>query len=370
MFKILAVDDEPFNLDLIELAFSDVEEIEIETAVNGKEALDKIFSKKSEYYNTILLDLSMPVMDGFATLKKLKNSEKYKFLPVIVVTANNEEKHNALRLGANDFLSKPVDVEELKSRTLNYCKLSSYSYQLANMNHILEEKVKERTKELHKALKLAKETEYEISARLGKASEFRDIETGMHIKRMSHYSTKLAELVGLSSEEVEIVLHASPLHDIGKVAIPDNILLKPGKFDQKEFEIIKKHTILGAKILEGGEKYPIINAGKIIALQHHEKYDGTGYPYGLKGEEIHIYARIVSIADVFDALTSKRVYKPALEVQSALDIMLQASNKHFDGKLLEIFVNNIEEFLIIKDKFQDSEVEKPTVMNLLEEGRL
>jgi putative two-component system response regulator len=180
----------------------------------------------------------------------------------------------------------------------------------------------------------------------------------------------LAELAGLPEDEVEIVLHASPLHDIGKVGIPDNILLKPGKFDPKEFEIMKKHTVLGAKILEGAEKYPVVNAGKTIALQHHEKIDGTGYPNGLKGDEIHIYARIVSIADVFDALTSKRVYKPALDVDIAINIMKDGSGTHFDSNLLELFIKNIDEFLKIKNMFQDEDTEKPSIMNLIEEGRI
>ena len=370
MFKILAVDDEPFNLDLIELAFSEIEDITVETAIDGKDALEKIYSNSPKYYNTVLLDLSMPIKNGFDVLRELKNNDTYKFLPVIVVTANNEEKHNALRLGANDFLSKPVDIEELKSRTLNYCKLSQFQYQLTDINQVLEEKVKERTIKLQKALEIAKETEYEISERLGKASEFRDLETGMHIKRMSHYSAKLAELVGLPEDEVEIILHASPLHDIGKVGIPDNILLKPGRFEQKEFEIMKMHTTIGGKILEGAEKYPVISAGKIIALQHHEKIDGTGYPNGLKGDEIHIYARIVAIADVFDALTSKRVYKPALDLDVAIGIMKDGSGTHFDSNILNIFLDNLDEFLKIKDMFQDESSETPSILNLIEEGRI
>jgi putative two-component system response regulator len=369
MFRILAVDDEPFNLDLIELAFSETSEIAVESAIDGKSALEKIYSNTPQYYNTILLDLSMPVKNGFEVLKELKNSDTYRFLPIIVITANNEEKHNALKLGANDFLSKPVDIVELKSRTLNYCKLSQFQYQLSDTNKLLEEKVKERTLKLQEALEIAKETEHEISERLGKASEFRDIETGMHIKRMSHYSAKLAELAGLPEDEVELILHASPLHDIGKVGIPDKILLKPGRFEGNEFEIMKLHTIIGGKILEGAEKYPVINAGKIIALQHHEKIDGTGYPYGLKGNEIHIYAKIVAIADVFDALTSKRVYKPALDLDVALKIMKDGSNTHFDSKLLDLFLNNLNDFLEIKEKFKDESNELPSILKLIEEER-
>ena len=349
---ILAVDDEPFNLDLLEFVFAEEPNVILLKATNGKEALGVIESEKN--VDVILLDLAMPVMDGFEVLKILKSNEELKHIPVIVVTANAEEKKHALSLGANDFIPKPFDVEELKLRTKNYAEIKHYNDFLKNINAILEEKVKERTKQLQEALKHAKEAEYEIALRLGKAAEFRDIETGMHIMRVSHYSKKLAELYGLPKEEQELILYASPLHDVGKVGIPDAILLKPGRLTPEEFEIMKQHTVIGGKILEGAEKYPVINTAKIIALQHHERWDGKGYPYGLKGEEIHLYGRIVAIADVFDALTSKRIYKPPFPLEKAIEIMKEGKGTQFDPELLELFLNNIEEFIKIKEQFPDT----------------
>lgn len=363
--KILAVDDQEFNLDLIEVTFMDSEGVEVIRAQNGAEALEKLGS--GDDFSVILLDLAMPVMDGFETLKRLKADERFAKIPTIVVTANSEEKHRALREGASDFLAKPIDVEELKLRTFNYAKIKAYQTSLAEMNHTLEERVRERTRELHEALTLAKKTEYEISARLGKASEYRDMETGMHIKRMSHYSAKLAELIGLSQDEVELVLYASPLHDIGKVGIPDRILLKPGRFTPEEFEIMKLHTVLGGRMLETGEgEYPVLEAGRTIALQHHEKIDGSGYPNGLKGDEIHIYAQIVAIADVFDALSSERVYKKAFSIDKTVEIIKEGAGTHFNARLVELLETNLDHFTAIKDAFPDEE-EDISIMNMIDQ---
>ena len=355
--RILAVDDQEFNLDLIELAFMEHGEVEVVRTVNGQEALN-ILEKDSDFH-VILLDLAMPVLDGFETLKILKSHPLWKQIPTIIVTANKEEKIRALVIGGDDFISKPYDVEEMKLRTFNYAKIKDYQDNL-------DLKVRERTAELVEALALAKKTEYEISARLGKASEYRDLETGMHIKRMSHYSAKLAQLVGLSPEEIELVLYASPLHDIGKVGIPDQILLKPGRFTPEEFEIMKLHSIIGGKMLETDGNYPVLEAGRIIALQHHEKIDGTGYPAGLVGEEIHIHARIVSIADVFDALSSERVYKKAFTVEKTLEIMQEGAGTHFDTVLLNLLVTHLDQFLSIKEAFPDEE-EAPSIMNLIDQ---
>jgi len=363
--KILAVDDEPFNLDLIELAFLDTPDVVMEKAVNGKEALDKLESVNPD---VILLDLRMPVMSGLEALEILKNDTELSKIPVIVVTANSEEKNRALKMGANDFLAKPIDVEELKLRTFNQAKLFQAHKALENMNEHLDAQVQERTRELQEALDFAKETEYEISLRLGKASEYRDLETGMHIKRMSHYSRLLGELYGMSEEEQRILLYASPLHDIGKIGIPDAILLKPGRLNESEFAFMKQHALIGGLMLEEGEKFPTIALGRIIALQHHEKYNGTGYPNGLKGEEIDINARIVTIADVFDALSSKRVYKEAFSLEKTLSIMQEGAGKDFDPQLIRLFVENIEKFLEIQAAFPDSD-ETPHILNLLEEIR-
>ncbi|MDD2358379.1 MAG: response regulator [Thiovulaceae bacterium] len=363
--NVLAVDDEPFNLDLIELAFLDMPNIRLTQAVNGKDALEKLSACDAE---VILLDLRMPIMDGFETLEKIKSDPLLCKIPVIIVTANSEEKHKALKMGANDFLSKPVDVEELKLRTFNQATLYKAQKQLEDLNKNLDILVEKRTSELHLALQHAKETEYEISLRLGRASEYRDLETGMHIKRMSRYSALLGQLSGMNPDEEQLLLYASPLHDIGKIGIPDAILLKSGKLDENEFKLMKEHTTIGGLMLSDGDKYPIISAGQIIAVQHHEKYDGTGYPKGLKGKDIHLHARIVAIADVFDALSSKRVYKDVFPLEKTLQIMSNGRATHFDPELIDLFLENIDRFLEIQTAFPDAE-ETPHILNLIEEYR-
>jgi len=349
-YSVLAVDDEPFNLELIEAAFMQLDNIKITYAKDGYEALNFL---EEQIFDVVLLDISMPQLDGLEVLKIIRSKEKLQFLPVLMVTANHEKEEEALNLGASDFITKPYNIKILCSRTLNYAKLNCSTSQIRNQNEILENEVQKRTAELQKALKLSKETEYEISTRLGRASESRDPETGGHIKRMSHYSQLLASLYGLNEEECELILYAAPLHDIGKIAIADNILLKPGRFEKEEFEIMKMHAELGAGMLEGAERYPVLKAGHIIALEHHEKYDGTGYPNGTKGKDIHLYARIVTIADVFDALCSRRVYKEPMPLEKVLDIIRKDAGTHFDPELTELFLSNIDKFLKIKEIFKD-----------------
>jgi len=350
--SILAVDDEPFNLDLIEAAFEEYENVDITYAQNGEEALNYLAAM---LFDVVLLDISMPVMDGIEVLKRIRENPKLEHLPVLMVTANAEKEHEAISLGASDFIAKPYDIEVLCARTLNYAKLSIYNKQVQNQQNILEMQVKERTMELQTALEIAKKTEYEISIRLGRASEFRDLETGGHIKRMSYYSKLLAELYGLGSEECELILYAAPLHDIGKVGIPDKILLKPGRFEDSEFEVMKQHAALGAKMLEGADEYPVLKAGHIIALEHHEKWDGSGYPNAKKGKDIHLYARMITVADVFDALSSKRCYKEAMPLERVLEIMKADAGTHFDPHLIDLLLNNVDRFLEIREIYKDDE---------------
>jgi len=359
--SILAVDDEPFNLDLIEAAFDEYDNVSITNAINGAEALSHL---EESAFDVVLLDISMPVMNGLEVLQHIRADKRHEHLPVLIVTANPEKEHEAITLGASDFIAKPYDISILCARTINYARLNFYHKQISNQQVILEEQVKERTQKLEEALEMAKKTEYEISIRLGRASEFRDLETGGHIKRMSHYSKLLAHLYGLNDEECELILYAAPLHDIGKVGIPDSILLKPGRFEGNEFEIMKQHAALGAKMLEGADEYPVLKAGHTIALEHHEKWDGTGYPKGKKGKEINLYARIITIADVFDALSSRRCYKEPMPLDQVLNIMLEDSGTHFDPELTRLLLDNIEEFLQIKEKYKDNE-NTPTIVDII-----
>ena len=349
-YYILAVDDEPFNLDLIEAAFSEYTNIIITYAKSGQEALTLL---EKDNFNVVLLDISMPNMSGLEVLQKIKSNPKHLLLPVLMLTANTEKEKEALNLGASDFLSKPYDIDILCARTINYAQLHHLTQQVQDQNMLLEEKVQERTLALEEALAISKETEFEISTRLGRAGESRDPETGGHIKRMSQYSKLLAKLYGLNDKECELILYAAPLHDIGKIAIKDEILLKPGRFEPHEYKQMQEHAQLGALMLEGAERYPVLKAGHIIALEHHEKYDGTGYPNGKKETDIHLYARIVAIADVFDALSSKRCYKDPMPLDKVLDIMKKDTPSHFDPELIKLFLDNLEQFLEIKEIFKD-----------------
>ena len=359
--SILAVDDEPFNLDLIEAAFEEYSNVSLTYAENGQEALNYL---DIMVFDVVLLDISMPGMDGLEVLSMIRKNPKLEQLPVLMVTANAEKEHESIVLGASDFIAKPYDIEILCARTLNYAKLNIYNKQVQNQQNILEVQVQERTMELRSALEIAKKTEYEISTRLGRASEFRDLETGGHIKRMSHYSKLLAELYGLDEEECELILYAAPLHDIGKVGIPDSILLKPGRFEGNEFEIMKQHAALGAKMLEGADEYPVLKAGRIIAMEHHERWDGSGYPNAIKGEDIHLYARIITIADVFDALSSKRCYKEPMPLEKVLEIMKSDAGTHFDPNLVELFLNSLDRFLEIKEIYKDDD-NAHTIMDII-----
>lgn len=347
---ILVVDDEPINLEIVSAAFVDTSDISVITAKDGSEALELIKSKPPDL---IVLDLRMPKISGIEVLDFLRSNPETITTPVIVLSGDEFERKKALQMGANDFLPKPFDVEELKIRILNNLKVKKYQDMIESLNEVLQMEVEKKTKALSEALDLAKEAEYEMVVKLGMISEFRDEETGAHIRRISFYSKLFGQLLGLSEEEQNILLYSAPLHDVGKIGIPDNILKKPGPLTPEEFEIIKLHTTIGAKILESDSRFVTLRTGKIIAEQHHEKWDGTGYPYGLTGENIHLYARIVAICDVFDAMTSDRVYRPAFSVEQTVKIMKNGRGSHFDPSLFDLFIENLQEFVKIKEAFQD-----------------
>lgn len=352
--QLLAVDDDEFNLELIEVmltGISGLEDLTVLRALNGREALD-ILEQRSDI-DIILLDLEMPIMNGFDTLQFIKRHERLREIPVIVVTADQSEVLKTLAMGANDFLAKPYDPQELKLRVMNHVRIKKMNDIKLDMNEALEREVVKKTAALQKALALSQEAEYEISLRLGKAAEYRDLETGMHTVRISHLSRELAELAGLPEEECEILRYASPLHDVGKIGIPDHILLKPGKLTDQEFEIMRMHAAIGGKILCGAERFPVIEAGRIIAEQHHERWDGNGYPNRLKGTDIHIFGRIVMIVDVFDALASERPYKKAFSIEKTAAMMRIDRGIFFDPDLLDLFMANLDRFVAIKNSLQD-----------------
>lgn len=348
---ILAVDDIEMNLRIMRDVLRGLGEIDLLEARNGKEAL-AILAQRPDV-DIVLLDLEMPVMNGFEALRYLKVHERFRGIPVIVVTSDKSEVRKTLEMGADDFMAKPFDPEELKLRVMNHVRSKKLGDLAHDMTDLLEKEIVRKTAALRKSLDFSRQAEFEISLRLGRAAEYRDLETGMHIRRISEMSKELAVLRGLSAEECEIVRHASPLHDVGKIGIPDRILLKTGKLDPEEFHVMKMHAVIGGKILDEGEKFPVIEAGKIIALQHHEKWDGSGYPNGLAGTDIHIFGRIVMVADIFDALTSERPYKKAFSFEKAFEIMEADRGVFFDPQLLDLFMDNRAVFMRIKEEFGD-----------------
>ncbi|MRR56150.1 MAG: response regulator [Deltaproteobacteria bacterium] len=348
---VLAVDDIDLNLRIIQDVLKELDAIEILEARNGKEALGCLAQRSD--VDIVLLDLEMPVMNGHETLRYLKSHERFRDIPVIVVTSKKSEVKKILEMGANDFMAKPFDSGELKLRVMNHVRSKKLSDLTRDMTGVLESEIVRKTAALQKALSFSREAEFEISLRLGRAAEYRDLETGMHIRRISEMSKELAVLRGLPAEECEIIRHASPLHDVGKIGIPDRILLKPGKLDAEEFQLMQRHAAIGGRILDNGEKFPVIRAGKIIALQHHERWDGKGYPHGLSGTDIHIYGRVVMVADIFDALTSERPYKKPFPLEKAFEIMRGDREIFFDPELLDLFLDNRAEFVRIKEELRE-----------------
>jgi putative two-component system response regulator len=268
-------------------------------------------------------------------------------IPVLMVTADHETelRHQALQAGANDFLTKPVDRVEFLARARNMLALRKSHKQLANRAEWLAEEVRKATAEIV-------EREHETIFCLSRAAEYRDPETGAHILRMAHYSRLIARRLGLSQEQQDMLFEAAPMHDIGKVGIPDMILLKPGRLFDAEFEIMKMHATIGYEILRTS-KSPLMQVAAEIAWTHHEKFDGSGYPRGLVGEDIPLFGRIVAVADVFDALTSERPYKRAWKVEEAQAFLQEWSGRHFDPRCVNVFLQDWEEVMEIKERFHD-----------------
>ncbi len=367
LIKILVVDDDVIIRESISEILKE-EGYAVETAENGKEALEKFDKFKPDI---VITDFVMPEMDGITLCKILKNNPETIDTGIILITGVNdlETRIKGLSAGADDFLSKPIMIPELKARIRSLSKVKFYHDFLKDYQKRLEEEVERKSAQLLKAnleLQIAlseiKELSLEIIFRLAKAAEYRDEHTGYHIQRVSHYCVAIGTYLGLDNEALEVLKYASPLHDIGKLGIPDAILLKPGALTKEEWEIMKLHTTIGAQILSGS-KIRYLKAAEKIALYHHEKWDGTGYPEGLKGEKIPLFARITAIADVFDALTTDRPYRKALSVEDALQIIKNERGSHFDPQIVDIFFKIKEEILSIKELFKD-ETEIPHLFKL------
>lgn len=342
--RILVVDDEPANVKLLEKMLGASGYTQVVGTTEPREGL-KIYENSP--VDLVLLDLNMPQLDGFQFLAHLRDSFVTDYPPVLVLTAqiDRESRLRALEAGARDFVTKPFDRLELMSRIRNMLEVRLLHNAVKDQNAVLEQKVQERTQELH-------DTRLEIIRRLGRAAEYRDNETGLHIIRMSKTSYHLGRVWGLSSTQCELLLDASPMHDIGKIGIPDRILLKPGKLEPEEFEIMKTHTTIGAELLDGHDS-ELMTLAREIALTHHERWNGTGYPRGLRGEDIPLGGRIVALADVFDALTSERPYKKAWTVERAVNYIKENRGTHFDPHLADLFLDELPVILDIKEAYAE-----------------
>jgi cyclic di-GMP phosphodiesterase len=336
---VLVVDDVPENIDVLNGILHG--DYKVKVALNGAKALNIAASERPP--DLILLDIMMPEMDGYEVCRRLKADFTTRKIPVIFVTAKGEieDETKGFELGAVDYITKPVSPPIVQARVRT--QLALY-----DQNRLLEEKVRHRTAELN-------ETRLQIIQRLGRAAEYKDNETGMHVIRMSHYSKRLGLAAGMDEEDAELLLNASPMHDIGKIGIPDRILQKRSALDEDEWAIMKQHPQFGAEIL-GKHASELLEMARVIALTHHEKWDASGYPNRLDGERIPFVGRVVAIADVFDALTTVRPYKKAWTVEETLEWIRRQRGNHFDPVLVDRFVGIMPEVLEIRERYAEASV--------------
>ena len=342
--KILIVDDQPVNILLLEQILNNAGYNSITTTTDPNEVH---FLHGLNHYDLILLDLQMPGMDGFEVMVKLKEIEPDGYLPVLVITAQPNHKLHALQAGAKDFLSKPFDLSEVLARVHNLIEVRLLHKKLIEYNSQLEQKVQERTIELQ-------ESNLEILYTLTRAVEYKDEDIGTHVQRISECTSQLATFLHQDDDFAKLIFVSSPLHDVGKIGVPDHILLKPGALTIDEWQVMKKQPTMGAKIL-GNRTSPFLKMGAEIALSHHERWDGGGYPSGLKHDEIPLSARIMNICDIYDALRSKRPYKPALNHFQVLNIITNGDGRtqpeHFDPVILNTFKQHHLAFRDIFDEY-------------------
>jgi putative two-component system response regulator len=342
---ILIVDDEPANIKLLERMLS-MDGYSKIIATNDPRQTGRLYQQHQ--CDLVLLDIRMPHMSGFEVLAELKQiSEAPPLVVMLTAQTSHEYRLRALTDGARDFIGKPFDRAELLARVANMLEMHLLQKQVREHNQILEQRVRERTAELY-------DTRLEIVRRLGRAAEFRDNETGMHIIRMSKISALIGQSYGLEIDQCEMLLNASPMHDIGKIGIPDHVLLKPDKLSPEEWEVMKTHARIGADILAGHES-ELMEMARVIALTHHEKWDGSGYPQGLAGEDIPLPGRIVALADVFDALTSVRPYKKAWSVDASVKFIEENKGRHFDPRLVDVFTQSLDGIIEISKQYPDQD---------------
>ena len=345
--SVLVVDDDE-SMRLLLQKWMGGEGYRVAVAENGVSAVEKATAEPPD---VILLDAKMPGMDGFQVAESLKTTEHTRTVPIIMVTAldDPQSKLRALKAGVQEFLTKPVDQSELSLRVQNVLMLKQYSNFLADQNRVLEQMVKERSRQVVQSYRETIET-------LCRAAAYKDDETGAHVRRISYYTEDIALAVGMNHDFCEAIHYASPMHDIGKIAIPDAILTKRGPLTNGEWDIMKSHAGLGAQLLGSGDS-PYLRMGAEIALHHHERWDGSGYPGRLKGQLIPISARIMNICDQYDALRSERPYKKALSHEATMEIITVGDGRtlpgHFDPDVLEAFKRSAARFRDIYETIKD-----------------
>jgi response regulator RpfG family c-di-GMP phosphodiesterase len=343
--KVVIVDDTHINLVLMSRLMEKLEDV---STVAFQSAPDALAWCRTNPYDLLVLDYMMPDMNGLEFIAELGDDPRHR-PPVLMVTASHdvEIRHRALESGANDFLIKPIDKVEFLARTRNMLELRRATVALENRASWLASEVSKATADL-------RARERETILLLCRASEYRDPETGAHIQRMAHYSRLIAAEMGMSEEDQECLLNAAPMHDIGKVGTPDTILLKPGRLNPQEMEVMRQHALIGYNILKSSEAKMLQLAAE-IAYSHHERFDGTGYPNGLKGEDIPLAGRIVAVADVFDALTNVRPYKQAWPLEAARAFLVENSGTHFDPACVDALLRRWPAVLAIRDQMHDGD---------------
>ncbi len=342
--SILIVDDNPANTDLLQLMLED-EGFDHLAALNDPRQVEPWLQQHP--VDLLVLDIRMPHIDGFAIMELLNAHYGHLNIPVVVVTAEDANRERALHLGATDFITKPFQNWEVSLRISNALQNRLYFRRQQNRAVELELQVKERTREVE-------DTQLEIVRRLALAGEYRDNETGMHVMRMSHMCHHLAISLGCDEDFCELLLRASPLHDVGKIGISDSILLKPGRLDDAERQIMNTHAKIGYDILTGHHS-GLMQMAAQIALCHHEKWDGSGYPQGLQGDEIPLAARIAALCDVVDALLSKRPYKEGWPIEQVIDLLQSEAGYHFDPSLVARFLQQLPQMQKIRAQFADTD---------------
>lgn len=363
--KLMVVDDEPTNVKIVRRLLELEGFSQFVTTTDGRKAMTLI---RDERPDCVLLDLMMPFVTGLDVLDELRHDPATAHIPAIILTAVTDHKVRceALQRGATDFLNKPVDPAELAPRVVNVLTAKAYQDQLLRYSHDLEAAVRDRTRQLEQAYR-------EIGLVLARAAEYRDNDTGLHVVRVGRYARLIGEELGVVGDAADLLERAAQLHDVGKIGIPDAILLKPGRLTDGEFELMKRHCTFGDRILQpytddeqaangdwregagGGGATPLLVLAHRIAMSHHEHWDGTGYPTGLQGEEIPLEGRITAVADVFDALSSKRCYKDSFPVDECFDTMAEKRGNHFDPQVLDAFLRRRDDVVDVLMRYADGE---------------